>query len=193
MAKAKNIEDLEERISGKKISEKVEILKRIVNLEKNLSFIMGYCGSDDETFYKIAEYIRTQVGISAKCVLETTIHPASSDLTNYIIKHKDELQNLPGGVIIIKIKGFEKLEGLDSESNFRIAHDYDQNVIEGFGQHHDLIEQIKGLTKKIIVLTQIGYSEGEKAYDLALTSAISSQFKSFIYELENEKENQCKC
>ena len=88
------------------------------------------------------------------------------------------MQSSAGVIVLAKVRGFERLSALDSQLgiSFRVAHDYDQDVCEGQK------DTFAGLTKKVLVITQIDPSSGRNSYKAAVRSACQSQFKSFLYE-----------
>jgi hypothetical protein len=189
--------NLEEKVYGEKISERVRHLKLHVDLDDGdidslpdaPIFTMGYCASNNENFERFTEYVREYIGIDKKSVREVELTPDTPDLADYFIGHKDELKNLPGEIIMVKARGFEKQDRLQLGYGGRRAHDYDQNVVEGFHFTRELIKGIKGLDKKIVVVTHIGYSKGKEFYDAGVKSALQSQFKKFFFEIGEEDES----
>ncbi len=195
MVRGEDFGNLEEKVSGEKISERVELVKAHVDLNSGgidslpdePIFIMGYCASNDRNFEKFTEYLREYIGIDKKSVREVELSLNTYDLTGYFLEHKDELKNLLGDIIMIKARGFERQKGLQPGYGGRRAHDYDQDVVEGF-HHRKVREGIKGLNKKIVVVSHIGYSQGKELYEAGVKSALQSQFKEFFFEIGGQDE-----
>jgi hypothetical protein len=189
--------NLEGKVHEGTISERVRHLKLHIDLDDggmNPSpdapiFTMGYCASNNRNFERFSEYVREYIGIDKKSVREVELDPRTRSLIDYFIEHKDELKNLPGEIIMVKARGFEKQYGLELRDEGRRAHDYDQDVVEGFHLTDRLKKSIKGLDKKIVVVTHIGYSKGKEFYEAGVKSALQSQFKKFFFEIGGEDES----
>ena len=80
---------------------------------------------------------------------------------------------------MVLVNHFENLVKSAPE-DLRHGHDYDQDIFE----NPDLENLFKASSKKMIILTHIGHTAGEKIYEKAVAIAISSQFKSGIIEVK---------
>ena len=175
----KNISKLVNMISNRTLEEEVKRVFDCVELSTKPSLIMGYCASNNETFDNVTDYLLKELSLSKNNYIEIGLTPEMRNLRGYISDNKHILQKNQNEVMMFKVKGFEQLNGFDiKESDYylRVAHDYDQESIE------KLNEDFPDLNKKIVIITHIGHSAGQKNYDKAVRSACQSQFKTFLYE-----------
>ncbi len=172
-----SVSELVNAISENTLKEEVGMLRRKIQRKDIPSFMMGYCASDTPTFERVVEYIQEQVAPQAQQPLEITLEPKLTNLKDYFLLHKEELQSATGDIFLVKARNFESLRVLELYKHaFRAAHDYDQDVCE------DAKSKFKGLNKKVLVITHIDPSKGKELYERAVRSAVTSQFKSFLYE-----------
>src|SRR3989344_8461651 len=154
------IASLENKVGNDVMSYEVRKLSFLL-YNASQPFLMGYCASDDITFDAVADYVKEQLGINS--VRSVEFDPSKLDLCDYFRSNLDLLNGEEGDVILIKVNGFEKHRAfaaslfkdnpraLEQEAySIRVAHDYDQNLIENNGWG--------GLNKKIVVLTHIDNS-----------------------------------
>ena len=109
MASTKNLEDLEDCITGEKVPDLVNKIKRIISLEDAPCFIMGYLACKDETFREACDYIRDKLNISKNNVKEVELEREMADLRHYFLKNISEFNNLEGEIVMVNANGFEKL------------------------------------------------------------------------------------
>ncbi|MBI4144228.1 hypothetical protein HY486_03190 [Candidatus Woesearchaeota archaeon] len=167
-------------LSGRTLEQEVSMLNTNIQTARPPSFIMGYCAADASTFEQVFRYIQEKVAPQAQHPMEVVLEPDLRNLREYFLQHKEEMQSATGGMVLVKVKGFERLSALATQSgiSYRVAHDYDQDVCE------DSKVTFAGLAKKVLVITHIDLSSGKDAYDAAVQSACQSKFKSFRYEFK---------
>lgn len=179
----KSISQIINETSGDTLDRESNILKIKIECSIPPSFIMGYCAAQREIFEEACFYLKKQIAPNAS-TLEVNLDPHQRNLVGYFLENKEKMQKLEGEIILVKVKGFERLNTLGTwkfGTSFRIAHDYDQDVCESEKK------KFAGLTKKVLVITQIDPFIGEQGYATALRSAFISQFKSFLYEFKNNE------
>jgi hypothetical protein len=171
----RNAGDLIETFSDNRpLSELLKIPKLRFTRPDNV-FVTGFCATDDETFARVTEYMREQLGISPSSVHPIDLLPENRNIEEYLLKDKAKLADLDGNVMV-NVNGFEKLQGLNGENGYRLAHDYHQDLIE----HNK--DQFRDLEKMVFLITQIAGAKGDKAYDQAVSSACQGRFRDFLYE-----------
>ncbi len=168
------ISDIKEDFTRNTLSELVSRLELIIQLEKAPAFIMGYCATTNEIYNAVVAYLKEELDLASELSVELSRDLCS--LKDYFKEHISELNNLSGDVVLVTARGFERLRDLEFAT--RVAHDYDQEIIERRE------EKFKGLAKKVVVVTHIGYSEGQERYTQAVISASASQFCHFLWKIE---------
>jgi hypothetical protein len=181
MEDEKSTAELVNAMTNESLAHEMLHLERRVQRTPNL-FVMGYCASDPQTFERVSEYLQGRVAPQLQAPLEVNLVPRfQRNLRPYVREHIGDIQASGGGIAVIKARGFESLKFLNPEYciSERLAHDYDQDVI----QSQEQFEAI-GLTNKTLIITHIDSTKDKNAYELAVRSACNSQFKSFLYEFE---------
>ena len=180
--------DWKNEIYHEPISERVTIWKRIVD-RKVLPFPRFYIACSDNKLPVILDYIAKKLDVSKDNIItvaapQTYIHGIREQLSDM----KDQIAATSGKRIIVIVNGFEKYfdsrvtprEQLDIG---RVGHHYDQAI----GENPKLREMYAGVDKQIIVITHIGQSQGEQAYQDATASACGSHFSDGIIEVAAQK------
>lgn len=178
----KNISRLVD-VHGITLEENLKELSSIVEFTNHPKIFSGYVAADTQTFDAVSRYIKDQISPQQKKSIITNIPNHERGLIAYFINNLEDIQSrVDGNTLVIKARGFEKLEALDPkhEITYRIAHDYDQGISD-----YSFARII--LNKKIVVVTQIDPASGEHLYNLALDSAIHSQHRTFCYIFKKPK------
>lgn len=161
----------------KTLEQEVNLLKIDIKLANNPPIILGYCATENSIYEQVVTYLQKQTNSKTK-PLEINLKPDTRNLREYLLKNIKMINSLDSEIVLIKAKGFEKLSGLQTDINYRFAHDYDQEIIE------DTTNKFRELNHKIVVITQIDPSAGKDIYETAIKSALLSQFKFFLYEFK---------
>lgn len=147
-----------------------------------------YLACQDIKYDALAHYIREKLDIKKNYVKRVDIDPKRIDIVYQLLKLQKSIRNMRCKRVLILAYGFEGMIKRIMDSNdsdyilSRAGHDYDQNIAESLM----LEEAYKGIEKKIIILTHIGYSLGSKIYDAAFRSALGSQFRDGIIEIRHD-------
>lgn len=172
---AESIENIVEKISNKNLSELIKILKLsvdIVDIDRRNSFIMGYCASTSKIYSQFIDYLQKHMEIPRESTFSFGLPQNSSDILFQLYKVKDKINNIPDDLVLIGVTGFEKMLGVSNKGRrHRAGHDYDQNIKES---------SLLTFNKKIMIVTHI--DTAAQNYEESIRSALSSQFKDFLYE-----------
>ncbi len=180
-----NESDLVDIISGEPLDEELKTLSIRLELEDASSFIFGYCASDEKTYHAVSQRIQKLFSIPPESVLNHEYQHKEFNLNLYLNQNKELISSLPSEIVLINVSGFERDAGFGDDMSYstqiRRAHDYGQDVKEPVKLGES---PLCDLDKKVIVLTHIDPLYGREKYERALKSALSSQFKDFVYEIK---------
>lgn len=152
----------------------------------NRKFVQFYLACSDEKLDPFVQYMRDRLAIAEENILRFDVDVNKMDNTTKLKELKNDIEKKSGDLVLLIADRFEKqidmlAQAKDIYSITRRGHDYDQNIQE----RKDLAKSFEGVEKKIIILTHIGKSCGEKIYEDALKSALLSQFRDGIMEIKN--------
>lgn len=152
------------------------------------NFHCFYLACQDAEYDALASYIRKKLGIEKSCVKKIIVDPKCIDIVRELLELQESIQRLQCKRVLILAHGFEGIIKRVMASNgsdyvlSRAGHDYDQNVFES----RELEGAYRGIKKKIVILTHVGYSFGNEVYDVAFRSALGSQFRDGIIEIRHD-------
>ena len=177
-------ENWENKITNEPIKEILRKWEKKVEWT-NQPFTRFYVACPDKKLEPFVKYLRATLSIDDKSAIELDVNSQKMDTTPELINLKNQFQSLVGDRILVVAKKFERLfEDLVRDKNVfsitRFGHDYDQTAKES----RKLNEAYKDFDKKIVILTHIGKSMGKEVYEAALGSALQSQFRDGIIEIE---------
>jgi len=178
--------------SKKPLSDIMKLWKLIIQDYEISQFFVAGSKKDFDKF--ILEF-KKELGIIGETVeipLEDLPFPS---ITENLKKAKEKILSQPGQTVLIVVRNFEDkfkvssdtFEGIIKEANkrefFRAAHDYNQTVSEKtlFPNENSIQEIFKD--KKLVIITHIGDSQGNTAYQEAKKSACGSDFKDGLIEI----------
>ncbi len=183
MSTLESIEDLEDTETGEKVSGLATRIERAVALEPVPSFVLGFFGSNSETFCKFINYLRKRLNISKKNQISIELSYGKTDFVYYFKENRDRLNEYERDILIISADKFERLPHFDSDDLRNISRsgwDYNQNLV-------NYTEDLR-LSKKFVVVTHVGYSLGQERYERAMRGALlGSRHRTFVFELKNNK------
>lgn len=161
------IDNLEEKISKRKISELVPHLKSAVDLTDVPCNLPGYCASDKETFKAVSEYIASELDIPDECIIDYNLE--NGWMGSFVRGLHDEKN---GDLLLVRVSNLAKCMRIT-------GHDYDQSI-------RSLVPSTEfpaKYPKKIVVISHIDTNTDFQKYDLVVRNVCSSQYKFFLYEL----------
>jgi|SRR3989338_10974313 len=172
-------------IHGEEVGELISEWKRIVERRSSHApFSMFYIASQNEAYERVVQGVARQLGVSADDVVETAVEPGQRDVVRNLMALADEIGFKTGSRVMMIVRGFEKLVVGGHEIDLiRLGHDYDQNVREASDRSPWGI-RYRGLDKHVIIITVIGGGLGAEVYNRAVVSAVGSQFKDGIIEVQ---------
>ena len=172
-------------IHGEEVEELISEWKRMVEWRnRHAPFSMFYIASQSEAYERVVQGVARKLGVSADDVVETTVEPGQGDVVRNLMALADEIGSKTGSLVMMIVRGFEGLVvGRHEIDLIRLGHDYDQNVKEASDRSPWGI-QYRGLDKHVIIITVIGGGLGAEVYNKAVVSAVGSQFKDGIIEVQ---------
>lgn len=160
--------------------------KTLVDIRQNDGkfFSMFWIAGPDEKTKPAIDYITRQLGIDKNAVIEFEIDSNQWDVTRDLGQSVNKIRSMNGNRVLMIARGFEKVlaNTTDTYRLNRAGHDWDQDVLE----HHEKTGWSKPyseINKHVVIITTIGLSAGQEAYDKAVKSAVGSQFRNGVIKL----------
>lgn len=155
--------------------------RSVIRLEAVSPFSMFYIAGPDEKQAEAIDYLAKLLSIGENDRLTVQAEPGKDNLQPVLEEATGEIRALEGKRILIIAKGFEgEVKDLPELEIYKFGHHWDQDVLDG-----RLVQTYRDMKKNLVIITTIAFSCGQEVYDKAIRTAISSQFKSGILELEN--------
>lgn len=141
-------------------------------------FSSFYIAASVSKFDILAKLIEKDFGITRGSVYVTTVNQDQRDLRPILYGLAGEIA---GKHALLLARGFENTIATLTDVYLlnRFGHDWDQDVKEDWNLRERLIKQ----RSHVIVLTQIGRSLGNDAYEKSIKTALISQFSDGIIEI----------
>lgn len=174
-------------IYGEPAGDIVSEWKNLVEMQRDFSepFSMFWVAGPDNKTALAINHIVEQLGIDRESIIDFEISPTESDLTNRLLKFADRVRLIRGNRVMMVARGFEGVlaKTTDPYRLSRAGHDWDQAVLED-SENTKWGKLYRVMNKHVAIVTTIRFSAGLEAYNNAVKSAVSSQFKSGILELK---------
>jgi len=161
--------------------------KRIVEIGQRFGkpFSMFWVAGPENKTALAIDLIAEQLDVDRGSAIEFDIDPKEWDVTNRLHKFADKVRSMNSNRLLMIARGFERVlaDTTDTYRLSRAGHDWDQNVVED-PKNTTWGKLYMDMNKHLVIVTTIGFSAGAEAYDKTVKSAVRSNFKTGILELE---------
>lgn len=143
-------------------------------------FVHLYLACADEKAEVIMGVIRGALAIPEGALLRTRVNPQATSLVQNIRDMLPQMGKISGRKIMVYATGYEDYfaPGFTHPlREYRGGHDYDQELTE----ERDFLNAQELKRKSVFMLTHVGTSQGQDAYDRGVQSASRSQFVDDVF------------
>ncbi len=149
-------------------------------------FSMFYVAGQNEAIERVLKRFGFLLGVDRGEMFEFDVKPLQADPIPNLMELEPQVRAVKGSTAVMVANRFERaVAGVTDDYKLsRIGHDWDQNTKEDW-RRTEWGRRYSSTGKHTVVLTTVGFSEGPKAYDEAVKSAVGSDFKDGIVEIES--------
>ena len=195
----RDIAQLKNTYTDEPISQEIERVLKIKHLVDTPSFILGFGACKKDTFDEVVEYMAKRLCLQDQHPLENfdmvqLISNGTYDLRDQFKERIPFWNKQPGETILVTSTGFEQMPHYKQRSSSLqvqgAAHILTQNIKEDTAALFENRQPYySSLNKVVILVTHIGYSAGEEAYNFAVQDANrtfrGNRFQDFNFEIKD--------